>query len=156
MDNPESTFRKALAIDGIHPGRQAADWFILDGTEYSMTKRLPPAMRFFDEESGKLYCYLENPACFRRHYPPRGDFDVRLPLAGEVGARKDPGYYGKGRHCPAANGRIPNGGKWTVSLFERVFLSPVRAYATVRIEMKEGQRTFTGRTRYLTRGVTWC
>ncbi len=133
MDNPESTFRKALAIDGIHPDG-SCDWFVLDGTEYSMTNG-STGDAVFDEESGKLYCYLEIQLA-SDGIIPKGDFDVKLPLAGEIMARKTLDITVKASPAPQPMATFQTG-QVTVTLLN-AFLSPVRAYAGVRIEMKEG------------------
>jgi hypothetical protein len=133
MDNPESAFCKALAGDGIHLDG-SCDWFVLDGTEYSMTNG-STGDAVFDEESGKLYCYLEIQLA-SDGIIPKGDFDVKLPLAGELMARKTLDITVKASLASQPKA-VFQAGQVTVSLLN-AFLSPVRAYATVRIEMKEG------------------
>lgn len=133
MDDPESAFCKALAGDGVHMDG-SCDWFILGGTEYTMTGG-STGDAAFDEESGKLYCYLEIQLA-SAGIIPKGDFDVRLPLAGEIGARKTLDFTVKAN--PAAQPKATfQAGQMTVTLLN-AFLSPVRAYAGVRIEMEEG------------------
>ena len=131
--NPESQLSKALAADGIHPDG-SCDWFVLGGTEYSMTNG-STGDAAFDEESGKLYCYLEIQLA-SAGIIPEGDFDVRLPLAGELKARKTLDFTVKASRTAQPKASF-QAGQMTVTLLN-AFLSPVRAYAGVRIEMKDG------------------
>ncbi len=133
MDDPESALSKALASDGLNPDG-SCDWFVLDGTEYSMTNG-STGDAVFDEESGKLFCYLEIQLA-SAGIIPQGDFAVKLPLAGEITARKTLDFTVKA--SPAVQPKATFQTEHATVTLMSAFLSPVRAYATVRIDMKEG------------------
>lgn len=133
MANPESAFRKALARDGIGLDG-SCDWFVLDGMEYSMTDG-STGDAVFDEESGKLFSYLEIQLA-SAGIIPKGDLVVKLPLAGEITARKTLDFSVKASAAPQPKASLQTDHA-AVTLLS-TFLSPVRTYANIRIEMKDG------------------
>ena len=133
IDDPDSAFCKALSSDGInHDG--SCDWFVLGGTEYSMTNG-STGDAVFDADSGKLYCYLDIQLA-SAGIIPTGDFAVKLPLAGEIIARKTLDFTVKASAASQTKAAIQTEHA-SVTLLS-TFVSPVRTYASIRIEMKDG------------------
>ena len=85
MDDPQSAFRQALKSDGINPDG-SCDWFEVNGLQYTMTSG-STGDAVFDGDSGKLFCYLDIQFA-SAGIIPEGNLVVKLPLAGEILARK--------------------------------------------------------------------
>lgn len=132
--DPESAFSKALASDGISPDG-SCDWFVLDGLEYSMTNG-STSDAVFDDESGKLFSYLEIQLS-SAGIIPKGDLVVKLPLAGEITARKTLDFSVKASAAPQPKASLQT--EHAAVTLLSTFLSPVRTYANIRIEMKDGR-----------------
>lgn len=133
MNDPQSAFRKALKSDGINPDG-SCDWFEVNGVEYAMTSG-STGDAVFDGDSGKLLCYLDIQLA-SAGIIVKGDLTVKLPLAGEIIARKTLDFTVKASAAPQPHASLQTEHA-TVTLLN-AFLSPVRTYASIRIEMKEG------------------
>ena len=133
LHDAHSAFQKALAADQAHT---ECDWFFINGVEYGMTNA-SMGETAIGGNNGELLCYL-NIQLASAGILPEGDFTVRLPVAGSNG------QYQTLDFTVRADAQDPSrvlpgyvGGGATVTV-QSAFLSPVRAYVSLHLEMEQG------------------
>jgi len=127
-EDSQSAFQLAVAADAVH---MECDSFWVNGTEYCMTN-CSTVDTMIGENDGELLCYLDIQLA-SAGIVPDGDFTVKLPVAG-----------GNGDYQTLDFTVQASGSDWqpvvlysdnaTVTLTS-AFVSPVRIYATLRLEM---------------------
>ena len=139
LNDPDSDFRKALATDGVSPW--GCDWFYVDGVEYTMTggsanATIPGA------ENGEALCYMDIYLA-SSGIVPQGDFKVSLPIIRrDTDERVTLDFTVKATadtFTPLV--RQVNGATVTV---ESAFLSPVRSYVNLHIQIDDDISTLQG------------
>lgn len=131
LENPDNELGKALAADVIYY-HSGFDWFFINGEEHVMTNGSFGDV-VFDEESGKIYCYMSMQLA-SSGILPQGDFEVALPVAGELRDKKLLTF--------TMEENIGEGPKPSLDTFQEIvtvqstFLTPVRVYINLRVEAK--------------------
>ena len=133
MDDPDSELSRALAADVIYAS-SGFDWFFINGEEHVMTNGSFGDAEF-DEESGKIYCYM-NLQLASSGIVPQGDFTVALPVAGALGDKKLLEFTVKEGITEGPKPMLETAQE-TVTV-QSVFFTPVRAYANLRVMIEEG------------------
>lgn len=132
-ENPDSELSQALAADVIC-WYSGFDWFFINGEEIVMTNG-SFGDAAFDEESGKIYCYM-NMQLASSGIVPLGDFQVALPVAGELRDKKLLTFTMKEN--------VTEGPRLTLQTAQEIitvqstFATPVRIYVNLRVEAKDG------------------
>lgn len=132
-NHPDSDFHKALAMDGVSPW--GCDWFLVDGVEYTMTGGSADAA-IPGAENGEALCYMD--ICLASAgIVPQDDFKVSLPIIrSNTGERETLDFTVKaGANTFKPLIRQANDATITV---ESVFLSPVRSYVNLHIQIGDG------------------
>jgi|GEM_PF-3525483 len=129
--DPQSDFYQALRADQAHT---ECDWFYIDGTEYTMTN-CTTGDTMPGENNGELLCYLDIQLA-SAGIVPEGDFKMQLPLVGGNGTYQTLDFTVKADQTGFESVTL-YGETATVTL-QSAFVSPVRTYATIHVEINAG------------------
>lgn len=133
LENPDSEMGKALSADVIYY-YSGFDWFLINDERHVMTNgSFDDAV--FDEESGKIYCYMSIQLA-SSGIVPQGDFEVTLPVAGELQDKKLLTFTMKEKVGEGPK-LILDTPQETITM-QSAFITPVRAYINLRVEAKDG------------------
>ena len=134
IHNPNSELSKALAADKVYY-YGGFDSFFVNGEAHSMTNG-SFGDSVFDEESGKIYCYM-NIQLASSAIIPQGDFSVGLPVAGETWRDKKLLEFTIKETALQGQKTMLETTYETVTV-QSLFTSPMRIYVNLRVETKAG------------------
>ena len=139
LNNPDSDFRKALAMDGVSPW--GCDWFYVDGVEYAMTggsanATIPGA------ENGEALCYMDIYLA-SSGIVPQGDFKVSLPIIRRDAGERETLDFTVKATADAFTPLVRQVNSATVTV-QSAFLSPVRSYVNLHVQIDDDISTLQG------------
>ncbi|MDD3411143.1 MAG: hypothetical protein PHY12_10085 [Eubacteriales bacterium] len=139
LDDPGSGFRLALAADGV--SAWGCDWFYVVGVEYTMTGGSASAT-IPGAENGEALCYMDVYLA-SSGIVPTGDFKVSLPLIRRDTSERDTLDFTVKATADTFTPLVRQVNGATVTV-RSAFLSPVRSYVNLHIQIDDGISTLQG------------